>query len=286
MGAPERVAAGDTLAQLGDPRFRADAWYLPHEPLLGFVEIPAGPFLMGSDKARDPEAGDDELPRHEITLPRYFIGRYPVTVAQFRAFVEASGYQPQRQDALQGLPTHPVVHVSWDDTLKYSEWLTARLREWPGMPEPLATLVRQEGWCVTLPSEAEWEKAARGTDGRRYPWGNEADSNRANYGDTGINARSAVGCFPGGVSLYGIEELSGNVWEWTRSVYDRYPYPAAQEVLAQRENLEISRDRPRVWRGGAFSDPHRLVRCAYRIRSGPYVWLRYFGFRVVVRPCR
>ena len=84
----EKVPYGDALAQRGDPRFCAGAWYLPDEPLLGFVEIPVGLFLMGSDKAHDPSAFDNELPQHEVKLPRYFIGRYPVTVAQFPAFVE------------------------------------------------------------------------------------------------------------------------------------------------------------------------------------------------------
>jgi sulfatase-modifying factor enzyme 1 len=100
----DRAEAGDALAVFGDPRFRPDAWYLPDEPLLGFVEIPPGSFLMGSDQARDADARDDELPQHEITLPRYFIGRYPVTVAQFGAFVEASGYRPGNEDSLRGLP--------------------------------------------------------------------------------------------------------------------------------------------------------------------------------------
>jgi formylglycine-generating enzyme required for sulfatase activity len=286
LGARERVAAGDALARLGDPRFRTDAWYLPNEPLLGFVEIPAGPFLMGSDKVRDPQASDSELPQHEITLSRYFIGRYPVTVAQFRVFVEASGYQLQRENTLQGVATHPVVHVSWYDALEYCEWLTARLRAWPGTPEPLAAVLREAGWCVTLPSEAEWEKAARGTDGRIYPWGNTADPNRANYNDTGIGATSAVGCFPGGASPYGIEDLSGNVWERTRSLWDTYPYPTGKEALAQRENLQASRNMRRVLRGGAFGGSHGGVRCACRFGRVLVDWLGGFGFRVVGRPGR
>jgi formylglycine-generating enzyme required for sulfatase activity len=107
------------------------------------------------------------------------MARYPVTVAQFRAFVEASGYQPQDGDGLRGLPNHPVVNVIWYDALKYCEWLTDRLRSWEGTPEPLAILLRPEGWWVSIPSEAEWEKAARGTDGRIYPWGDEPDPIRA-----------------------------------------------------------------------------------------------------------
>ena len=278
------MAAGNALAQQGDPRFRADAWYLPDEPLLGFVEIPAGPFLMGSDEAHDPDAHDDELPQHEVTLPRYFIGRYPVTVAQFRAFVEGGGSRPDDPASVQGFANHPVVSVSWDEALQYCDWLTERLRAWSGTPEPLATLLRHEGWQVGLPSEAEWEKAARGTDGRFYPWGNEPDPNRANYDDTGINSTSAVGCFPGGASPYGVEDMSGNVWEWTRSLWGAYPYPTDQPERARRENLQAGRETRRVLRGGAFYNPLGVVRCAYRYWYDPNFRSYVIGFRVVVRP--
>jgi formylglycine-generating enzyme required for sulfatase activity len=218
LEARERVAAGNVLAQQNDPRFRADAWFLLDEPLLGFVEIPAGPFLMGSDKAHDPDAYNDELPQHEVTLPLYFIGRYPVTVAQFRAFVEGGGSRPDNPASFQGLANHPVVSVSWYEAQQYCDWLTERLRAWPGTSEPLASLIRSEGWQVDVPSEAECEKVARGTDGRIYPWGNELDPDRANFRDTGINSISIVGCFPGGASPYGVEDMSGNVWEWTRGL--------------------------------------------------------------------
>lgn len=122
----QRARACDTRARLGDPRFRADAWYLPHEPLLGFVEIPAGSFWMGS-KQRDRLVYDGEKPRYRVALPRYYLSRYPVTVAQFRAFIEASGHQPDNTQSLDGLPTHPVVYVSWYDAVAYCEWLSALL---------------------------------------------------------------------------------------------------------------------------------------------------------------
>ena len=268
----ERAAAGATLTRLDDPRFRADAWYLPAEPLLGFRRIPAGPFLMGSDPGRDADAYDDEQPQHTVDFPyEYYMARYPVTVAQFEAFVQASGYKPRDEDCLRGLPNHPVVWVSWHDALAYCEWLTARLREWSETPEPLAHGLRTAGWCVTLPSEAEWEKAARGADGRLYPWGDDPNPNCANYRETGIGKTSAVGCFPGGVSPYGVEEMSGNVLEWTRSLWrpersePTFSYPYKPED--GREQLQAPDDIYRVVRGGAFwRDPQDRALCLSRQR--------------------
>lgn len=243
---------------------------------------------MGS-LSEDQDALEGEKPQHAVTLPTYYMARYPVTVAQFRASVDVSGYQPRHEGSLRGLPNHPVVNVTWYDALQYCDWLTERLQGWEGTPEPLATLLRQEGWRVSLPSEAEWEKAARGTDGRIYPWGDEPDPNRANYDDTSINATSAMGCFPSGASPYGVEELSGNVWEWTRSLWGtsfglpdfKYPYDPGDG----RENRDASEDVLRVRRGGGFLSPHRHVRCAYGFRIDPYERDWYLGFRVVVCPC-
>jgi formylglycine-generating enzyme required for sulfatase activity len=218
-----RVRAGDVLARLDDPRFRGDAWYLPDEPLLGFVEVPKGSFTMGTRREDIPQlmerfGGEQawyerEVPQRRIVRPTYYIARYPVTVAQFRAFVEDSGYEPRDPDSLGGLPNHPVVWVYWDEAVKYCKWLTERLRAWAGTPAPLAALLREQGWTVRLPSEAEWEKAARGEDGRIFPWGEGIDENRANYG-MNVGTTSAVGSFPGGASPYGVQDLSGNVWEW------------------------------------------------------------------------
>jgi formylglycine-generating enzyme required for sulfatase activity len=279
--AGDRASLGNTLVRLGDPRFHVDAWYLPDEPLLGFVEIPEGPFLMGSKKD-DSLAHKYEFDQHPVTLPRYYIARYPVTVAQFQAFVQDSRYQPEDEDSFRGLSNHPVVYVSRHEAHKYCEWLTERLREWKGTPKPLATLLRQEGWQVTLPSEAEWEKAARGTEGRIYPWGNDPDPNRANYNHTGIYDTTAVGCFPGGVTPYGCLDMAGNVWEWTRSLLGKYPYPTEAKERAQREDLSARGNR--VLRGGAFYDDANHVRCAYRNRPGPVNRNVNVGFRVVVSP--
>jgi formylglycine-generating enzyme required for sulfatase activity len=265
----ERAEAGDTLARLGDPRFRADAWYLPDEPLLSFVEIPEGIFLMGE--------GDEQ---HKLTIPTYYIAHYPVTVAQFRSFVEDTGYKPKDQRSLRGVDNHPVQYVTWYDALEYSEWLMEKLNAWKGTPKPLARLLHEEGWKVTLPSEAEWEKAARGADERRYPWGEGFDPNRANHRDTGLGRTSAVGCFSSGISPRGVEELSGNVWEWTRSQHRTYPYKTGDG----RENLKVSDEVSYVLRGGSFTSSLQIARCAFRNLGNPVQCWYDTGFRVCIVP--
>ncbi len=267
----ERAEAGRALARLGDPRpevLDVDA--------MQFCYVPAGPFLMGSDKdKKDPDSEYDGGPQHQLDLPAFYIGSYPVTQAQFSVFVQNNGYgessywqeaaaagvwragQIQRRVWRQmesgvesvketadrpydfglpyTLPNHPVVGVTWYEMLAFTRWLTAR---WQGQ----GCLPRD--WQVALPSEAEWEKAARGglqipaqpaviaarqglggavgaaalvanpNPRRAYPWRGDFSANRANIGETGIGATSAVGCFPAGASPYAAQELAGNVWEW------------------------------------------------------------------------
>ncbi|MDS4031415.1 MAG: SUMF1/EgtB/PvdO family nonheme iron enzyme [Candidatus Contendobacter sp.] len=295
LPATERALAGDNLAALGDPRFDAEHWHLPAEPLFGFVEIPAGPFTMGSDKRRDEEATDRELPQHEVNLPGYYLARWPVTVAQFAAFVEASGYRSHGSYSLRGVANHPIVAVSWHDALAYCRWLNEQLRELApkrlATADPLSESERRfwqglaEGSLgIGLPSEAEWEKAARGADGRIYPWDDQPDPNKANYGDTGLGTTSAVGCFPGGASPYGCEEMSGNVLEWTRSLLGDYPYPPAGSKRQAREDLNAPDDARRVLRGGAFGFSAWLARCAYRNDYVPGSRFGGGGFRVVASP--
>jgi formylglycine-generating enzyme required for sulfatase activity len=283
--APRHAAAGDLLGRLGDPRFRRDAWHLPAEPLLGFVAIPGGSFRMGSDKREDAAAETNELPQHMLSLPPYYMARYPVTVAQFRAWLEASGTRPRHPEALSDAPTRPVRYVEWYEAVAYAAWLTTTLREWLATPEPLATLLRRgDGrsgpWTITLPSEAEWERAARGKEGRIYPWGRTCDPEKANYDASGIGTTSAVGCFPAGASLDGIEEMGGNVWEWTRSVYRPYPY----DPHDGREDLSAGRGERRVLRGGAYYYLAANVRCGVRNRNSPNGRNRHLGFRVVASP--
>ncbi len=287
LPAVERVDAGLVLARLGDPR--SGVGLGPDGlPDVVWCQVPAGAFVMGE--------GDKQ---HEVTLPVYRVAKYPVTCAQFQAFVEAGGYgmaelwpeatqagwwrdgkfkgrfddkprdRPYDYGSPFNLPNHPVVGVSWYECLAFCRWLTGAWRE---------SGVIDSDDVVCLPTEAEWEKAVRGTDGRRYPWGEEPDPDRANYDETGIGATSAVGCFPGGASPYGCQDMSGNVWEWTSSLYEPYPYNPEDG----RENPDSTRGR--VLRGGAFFDGADLVRCAARDYGGPALHFGNFGFRVVVSP--
>jgi formylglycine-generating enzyme required for sulfatase activity len=155
-----------------------------------------------------------------------------------------------------------VVGVTWYEALAYCHWLTERLRGWEDAPEPLARLLREEGWQVRLPSEAEWEKAARGTDGRAFPWGNEADPDRTNYYDTGIGSTSTVGCFPSGAGPYGIQDMSGNAWEWCATKYQ-------DSYKDYQDDNDPQGNDARVLRGGAFVDDEWYVRCAARFGLAP-----------------
>lgn len=295
----ERVAAGNALGRLGDPRFSDDRWFLPDDDRLGFVEIPRGPFFMGSPKRdgqrRDGDFEGHEFDEHEVDLPRYYLGRYPVTVAQFKAFADDRGFEPGDPDCLRGVPNHPVDRVSWHEARAYCDWLTERLRACADTPRDLADalLGKVDGRkCrVTLPSEAEWEKAARGpAPGRRvFPWGDDPDPAAANYDATGIGAPSPVGSFPSGASHpYGVLDLSGNVWEWTRSLWgEDVARPVSTDAYVpgpKTEDLKAPDDVLRVLRGGAFNDDAGGVCCAVRYWFPPDYRDDGIGFRVAVSP--
>jgi len=297
-----RAQAGDALARLGDPR--PGVGVDPETSLLDLLwcYVPPGPFVMGSTDD-DEMAWDDEKPQHhnETITEDYLISRYPITNAQFTAFVEAGGYRERQYWTEAGwkrkeqrgwtrpfdygdpfnLPNHPVVGTSWYGAVAFCRWLTGQLRIancelriWRG--NKLETLnSRPETLIVRLPSEAEWEKAARGVDGRRYPWGNDPDSDRASYKDTGIGTTSAVGCFPGGASPYGVEDLSGNVWEWCRTKWER-------DYENYQDDNDLAGGERRVLRGGSFSYVRGRARSAYRGWYDPLDRYDDGGFRVVV----
>ena len=176
---------------------------------------------MGSDPKIDSNAREEEFPQHELYLPTYYMAKFPVTAGQWQNYVKASGHQPKNEDSLNGISNHPVVHVIWYETLGYCEWLNQELKNSKQTLEKLKNLL-ENGWRIGLPSEAEWEKAARGTDGRIYPYGNKYSPQKGNTGETGIETTSSVGCFVNGNSPFECLDMSGNVWEWTRSVYSKY----------------------------------------------------------------
>jgi len=261
------------------PGFLAAVAYLPDDSLLGFAEVPMGAFTMGSDPELDPlafevEQWEDGHPIGTVESPSFWIGRYEVTVAQYAAFVASSGYRVTDLRSLEGRPDHPVTWVSWTDAVEYARWLDGTLRESRATPDELAALLA-EGWSVRLPTEAQWEKAARGPGGRIYPWGDQAREDRANYRARGT---ASVGSFPCPECPYGLSDMSGNVWEWTRSPYQPYPYDASDD----RDDLDS--DALWVMRGGSFSDTEQFIRAANRGGADPGARRAFIGFRVVLSP--
>ena len=237
------------------------------------VHIPAGTFLMGSTDEQVKQVIADglpedvakrEQPQDTIELSEYFIGKYPVTNAEYQAFVRDIGHRLPHdwggEDYPEGKGDYPVVEVSWFDAVAYCQWLS-----------------EMTGQTYRLPTEAEWEKAARGTDGWIYPWGNEWDETKLNSREGGPGGTTPVGQYsPGGDSPYGAADMAGNVWEWTQSVYKDYPY----HLEDGREDLEA--EGLRMLRGGGFADGTWGVRCACRNWDYPAPRSDDRGFRVVL----
>jgi formylglycine-generating enzyme required for sulfatase activity len=229
-------------------------------PDIDWVAIPAGPFLMGSSD-EDEGALEDEKPQREIRLAAFRIARVPVTNAQYQAFIDDGGYAdrwkpawsdegwswkedrtgPCDYDAVFLTPNHPRAGVTWYEAQAFCKWLSVKLES-----------------RVELPSEEQWEKAARGADGRIYPWGNGYDPARVNGYEAGIESTTAVGLFLSGASPYGVLDMSGNVWEW-----------CADESKVARS-----------LRGGSFDRDLRLQRSALRDRGPADHEDMNIGFRV------
>ena len=228
------------------------------------ILIPAGEFLMGSDPSVDKDAQPDEQPQHTVYLPDYYLAKTPVTNAQYAAFVQATFLQPihwKGEKPPGGKEDHPVVNVSWHDAIAYCHWLA----EVMGKP-------------YRLPSEAEWEKGARGTDGRIYPWGNRWDVKRCNTWEGGQKDTTSVETYPQGASPYGLLDMAGNVWEWCSTLLRGYPY----QPNDGREDLEG--EGFRVLRGGSWYGHLDLARCAFRNGRYPDLRLSVVGFRVAASP--
>jgi formylglycine-generating enzyme required for sulfatase activity len=232
---------------------------LPKQPIertnpkdgAAMVYIPEGEFIMGSDKSRDSRADDDELPQRKVYLDGYWIYKYEVTVAQYRKFCNETGRQmPPVEPSWVWQNNHPIVCVTWDDAVAYCNWAG-----------------------VQLPTEAQWEKAARGTDGRIYPWGNVWDASKCNNLNT--KQTTPVGSYPAGASPYELMDMAGNVWEWCADWYDANYYASApaQNPPGPSSGTE------RVLRGGSWYYGPNLVRVADRFRVNPVGRGIGFGFR-------
>ena len=271
-----QATADNAAGNLQSAAFRAAAWNLPDEPLLGFTEIPAGSFPMGSNPLIDPmafenERWSDSRRQGVVELPAYYIARFETTVGQFQAFIDATSYSAAQLDD-SGQQNLPASGVSWTDALAYARWLESEMKSSDQTPAELRRLL-DIGWHLTLPNEAEWEKAARGTESRIYPWGNQARKDRANFAGSGP---VPVGSIPCPECPYGIKDMSGNVWEWTRSPYQPYPFTSDDDF----ENL--AEDALWVMRGGSFNDAENNIRTAVRGAADPGARRPFIGFRLVI----
>lgn len=282
--APEqRDKADKALAKLGDPRkgvgLRADGL-----PDFDWAPIPGGPFTFQEDQ--------------RPTLDTFWIARYPVTFSQFQVFLDAvdgfrnpewwaglaASSQHKAKPGEQRFPfaNHPRENVSWYDAVAFCRWLTAKLAAHPDLAPPLPPDANGMQWRITLPTEMQWEKAARGDTGWDYPWGPEYTSGYANIDETWTSAKvgehnlrttSAVGMYPQGKSPFDVRDMSGNVWEWCLNAYAQ---PAAQP-----DQVQLSGDDARSLRGGSWGSSHVNAAAVRRNRSPPRFRHYHWGCRVV-----
>jgi formylglycine-generating enzyme required for sulfatase activity len=231
------------------------------------VFIPGGVFVMGSS-----DGNPNHQPEHQVHVADFYVDRWPVTNAEYKRFVDATGrpvpnydvswcdtqdynWDPKSCVYPEGKADHPVVLVTWEDAMAYAAWARKR-----------------------LPTEAEWERAARGLAGRRYPWGDEFVAGRCNYQEADLGGTSPVGLFsPQGDTAEGLVDILGNVWEWTNSLFRPYPYNADDG----RENREASGFR--VLRGTSWVNEADVVHCLSRL-DGDFQFYNNVGFRCAVSP--
>lgn len=215
------------------------------------VSVPAGSFTMGSD------AGNaDSKPPHKVDVQAFKFDKFEVTNTDFKKFIDATGYKTDADKSgdkawsafAAGKDNHPVVKVSWNDATAFCKWAGKR-----------------------LPTEAEWEMAARGADGRAYPWGNDWDPKKADVKESGLRGTTAVGSYPAGASPFGVMDMGGNVWEWTSTVADHYPGNSTASKL-YGPNLYIIR-------GGGWFDVKEQVASYFRNSAVPTTANDDLGFR-------
>jgi len=216
------------------------------------VRVPAGEFRMGRE-GRDP----DEGPTHKVYLDEYLIDKYEVSNAEYAKCVRAGKCVPNQKYGGFTNPAQPVVGVDWEQADKYCKWAGKQ-----------------------LPTEAQWEKAAKGTDGRTYPWGENIDCSKANYRDCKTGKTKPVGSYPSGISPYGAMDMAGNVWEWTADWYHSKYY----EKSPDHNPTGPESGKYRVLRGGGWGSYPTDLRTTYRYRTVPTVRSNLFGFRCVKNP--
>jgi len=240
------------------------------------VRVPAGTFVMGTSTAQEsdlikklslpPNILGNEMPQSSLALSEFYIDQTPVTNAEYKQFLDTdpqrdvpflelpqaqpANWDPQTRSYPPNRSLYPVVLVAWNDAGAYCRWAGKR-----------------------LPTEAEWEKAARGSDGRLWPWGSDWDATRSNGAEQGLLDATAVGKYPAGASPSGALDMSGNVWQWTSTLDKEYPYQAADG----REDPNASG--MRVTRGGAFLFGAGFTRAAVRNRFNPEGVSLSIGFR-------
>jgi formylglycine-generating enzyme required for sulfatase activity len=318
-----RQRLGLALGEIDDPRLPVSydknfRFIIPE-----MVTIPAGMFRMGTDDSdekiineQSARSWDDEKPAHEVFISEYSIGKYPVTNAEFRCFLEQNGYDPEapwwNEDGRRWRTGAWEPDFSWlpNEDLKkeWKEWLAQRpvkKRNRPfwwddprlnGENQPVVGIswFEMEAYCnwlsritstsFRLPTEAEWEHAARGENNLIWAWGNEWDPKRANTADTEkkIAGTSPVGMYPHGASPYGVQDMIGNVWEWCRDWYDENEYRNRRDGVQNPQGPATGS--ARVLRGGSWSANRSLARCSYRDGGVPDGFDGSLGFRLVCSP--
>lgn len=259
LTAIERTQAADVLGMLGDPRIGV-CTVVPE-----MVRLEGGSFAIGH-----------ESERHTVSLKPFMLSRFPITNAQFRVFSEDGGYHKKQfwtargwewrertgerrgfiDDPVWGIDNRPAAGITWHEAVAYTRWLSERT----GRP-------------MRLPTEAEWERAAAGSEPRKYPWGSRTNDDTANHRETGIGQTVAVGVFAADCTPEGIYDLGGNVWEWTSSINAGYPYAADG-----RESLDAAG--ARILRGGGYDSPRITLHCSHRRPVDPNARVPLIGFRV------
>jgi len=228
-----------------------------------FMRIPAGKFLMGSNN------GDsNEKPQSTVDIPYdYWMAHYPVTNEQYNTYVKFKGIKHPVSD-WEKKKDIPVTYVSWHDATSYCEWFNNLFER----KIPVRMILR-------LPTEAEWEKAARGTDGREYPWGNQFEKRNCNFSEGNANGVTPAGLYsPNGDSPYGCSDMAGNVWEWTYSRFKNYPYDGSNELEHEYSLAQ------HVFRGGSFVSNEIQVRCSTRLNNDGLSFFYQLGFRLCLAP--